>query len=118
MMNPFKKIARLCVGAYAKNLFNKAIEVAESKYKERPDMYYVINDPNNPKKLVVINNAQFRTIRHIMGIPSKELTMQTLKNTCWYHTKNLVGKDALSPRDITIRKLAFLRDLLHKAKLD
>lgn len=117
MKNPFKKVAALCVTAYAKLIYDQAVELAEGYYKMKPDMYYVISDPTKPKKLICINKDQFLELRHKFGIPSKALPISELKNTCWYHTKNISGKDGLTERDLTIRKLAFCRDLLLRAKL-
>lgn len=117
MKNPFKRLAALCVTAYAKKIYDQAVELAESKYNDHPDMYYVITDPANEKRLIVINKNDFLEMRHKLGIPSKELTLTAVKNRCWYHTKSKVGLDALDFRDLTVRKLAFCRELLMKAKL-
>lgn len=117
MKNPFKKLAALCVTAYAKKIYEQAVELAEDKYKEHPDMYFVITDPAHPKKLMCINMKQFLDLRHRYHIPSKALTVATLKNQCWYRTKSKTGVDAMSFQDITVRKLAFCRELLKRAKL-
>lgn len=118
MKNPFKKLAALCVTAYAKKIFNQAINLAEDKYKASPDMYFVITDPSRPKRLMCINTRQFLDLRHKYHIPSKALTIDKLKNTCWYRTKSKAGTDAMSFQDLTVRKLAFCRELLKRAKLD
>lgn len=117
MNNPFKKLAALCVTAYAKKIYNQAVRVAEDRYNEHPDMYYVITDPSNPKRLMCINTAQFLDLRHKYHVPSKSLPVSRLINQCWYHTKSKTGKNPLQDRDIMIRKLVFVRELLTNAKL-
>ena len=118
MKNYFKKLAALCVTAYAKQVFAQAVKLAESKYRNHPDMYFVITHPVRPKKLICINTKQFLHLRHAFGIPSKRLTIATLKNHCWYRTRSKVGNDALPPQDVNVRKLAFCREILRRAKLD
>ena len=117
MKNPFKKLAALCVTAYAKKIYNQAVSVAEGRYKEHPDMYYVITDPSDAKKLMCINTRQFLEMRKFFKVPGRSLPINGLKEGCWYHTKSKTGKDALSFRDLTVRKLAFCRELLLRAKL-
>lgn len=117
MKKTFKKIASLCVTAYAKRIYEQAVFLADDCHKKDGDMYFVITNPQNNKKLMCINTKQFLDIRHKLNIPSKELPIQMLKNQCWYRTPNKNGKDCLGPRDLTVRKLAFCRELLTKAHL-
>lgn len=117
MKKIFKKLAALCVTAYAKKIYDQAVELAEDKYQRNPDMYFVITDPSNPKKLMCINTRQFLDLRHAYKIPSKDLPISRVQNSCWYHTKSKTGTGALSFRDLTVRKLAFCRELLTRAKL-
>lgn len=113
----FHKIASLCVTAYAKRIYQQAVELAESKYQEYPDMYFVISDPRDNGRLMCIDVGQFLEMRHRYNIPSKELPIASLKKGCWYHTKSKSGKDPLTPEETETRKLAFIRELLRRAKL-
>lgn len=113
----FKKFAALCVTAYAKRTFNQAVSFANQCYEKKPDMYYVISDPAKPRNLLCINTAQFLELRHEYQVPSRALPISSIKKGCWYHTKSKARKDALTERELIIRKLAFVRELLFKAKL-
>lgn len=117
MKKYFKKLAALCVTAYANKIYSQATALAEGKYLEHPDMYFVITDPANPKGLMCINKDQFLDLRHRYHIPSKALTIQTLKNQCWYHTLSKTGLDGMTKEDIEVRMAAFRKMLLEKAKL-
>ena len=117
MKKYFKKLAALCVTAYAKRIYKQAVDLAELKYKEYPDMYFIIDDPRGNGKLMCIDVGQFLELRHRYNIPSKKLPISSLKKGCWYHTKSKNGKDALLQSEIDRRMHAFIRDALHRAKL-
>ena len=113
----FKKVAAFFVTAYANRIYKQAVTAAELRYDEEKDMIFVITDPSEPSRLMVMNLKQFLDLRHRFRIPSKELTIQTLKNRCWYHTKSKLGREALTEEDKTVRRLAFVREALRRAKV-
>lgn len=126
MRRTFKKLAALFVTAYANRLYNQAVKVAETRHEiDGWATYYVITDPRNPKKLIVINIQQFLELRHRLGVRSKDLPISELRGHCWYRTgrriytskKKGFDKDRLSAKEIEIRRLAFARELLSRAGL-
>ena len=116
-MKQLKKLAAHFVTMYANRIFSQAIKTAELRYDEEKKMMFVITDPGNPKRLIVINTKEFLSLRHSYNIPSKALPIHKIKNTCWYHTKNVSGKDKMTDYDLNVRRLAFIRASLEKAKL-
>ena len=117
MKKIFRKLASLCVTSYANRTFRNAIKVANSWYEHTGKRHYVITDPRNERKLVTISREGFCKLRHELGIPSKELTIQHLKNTCWYYTPNENKRDIIPAKELVIRRLAFVRDRLNAAGL-
>lgn len=117
MKNPFKTLAKRLVTAESNRIFRKAIMLAEKRHNEEGKRIYVIEHPENPKKLLLINDKEFLELRHRYGITSKQQPIRMLKSQCWYYTSNGSGKDPIDPRSLTVRKLAFIRDRLISAKL-
>ena len=117
MKNPFKTLAKRLVTAESNRIYRKAIKLAENRYVEEKNRIYVIEHPEDPKKLLLVNKKEFLGLRHRYGITSKQQPIRMLKSQCWYYTKNGSGKDPIDPRTLTIRRLAFIRDRLLSAKL-
>ncbi len=125
MKKYFKRLAAFFVTAYANRLFKQAVKFAEQRHEVEGLMMYVITDPGDPKKLVVIDALQFLELRHRLGISSKDLPIHELRGHCWYRTGKLIykgpkkgfDKDRLSAAEIEIRRLAFARELLTRAGL-
>ena len=125
MKRTFKKLAALFVTAYANRLYNQAVKVAETRHEMDGAIHYVITDPRNPKKLIIINIQQFLELRHRFEIRSKDMPIHELRNHCWYRTGKLINntkkkgfdKDCLSAKKVEIRRLAFARELLSRAGL-
>lgn len=117
MKKHFRKLAAYFVTVYANRIYKQAITAAENRWEEEKTMMYVITDPGNPKRLIVINTKEFLDLRHRFKILSKQLPLHAIRNRCWYHTGNVNHRDQLTPKDIEIRRLAFIRESLKRAKL-
>lgn len=113
----FRRLAALVVTAYAKVIFKQAMTAADERYKDQKEMIYVIADPTDSKRLLVLDRDYFRTIKRRLHIPSGALTAADMKETCFYHTANRAGKDALSQEDLDTRRQAFILQLLQRAQL-
>lgn len=116
-MKPFKKLASFFVTAYANRVFRNAVKIADSWHEGTGKRYYVIFSPEGNDKLVAIDDKGFLEIRKAMGMTGKEYPIAKLKNTCWYYTLNNSGKDRITDRELEVRRLAFVRERLAKAKL-
>lgn len=119
MKNPFKKLATVCVTAYANWTFKKAVKLAEAKRKKNYARQYVLSDPfpQNPDKLIVLNAKEFRKMKRFFHVPIGAIPSDTLINQSWYYTSGLKGEDAMVFDEQEIRRLAFVRMLLKRAKL-
>lgn len=116
-MKPFKKLASFFVTAYANRVFRNAVKIADSWHEGTGKRYYVIFSPEGNDKLVTIDDNGFLAIRKAMGMTGKEYPIAKLKNTCWYYTPNISDKDRITDRELEVRRLAFVRDRIKKAKL-
>lgn len=117
-MNIFKKLAIYVVTAYARYLFRKAKEKADKLYAKKPQMYYVASQVFKPDSLTIYDKRRFKTERSCFGYYHvRLLTLISLKQGCYYHTPDTAGNQAMSQKDIDIRRKYFIRERLEKAKL-
>ena len=113
----FKKMARRIVTIYANRTYRQAVKVAESWYQHTGRRYYVIENPFNEKELVAIDTKAFLDMRHKLGIRSKDCTISYLMKSCYYYTNSKTDGQKMSPRDLVIRRLAFVREVMKRANL-
>lgn len=117
MRNPFKSLAGKIVTIYANKTFKQAIKIAEGRHTVDKEQFYVITHPVKSKELIVVSKKEFKSMCKKFNLPSSDKFSQAMKNHCWYHTRNKKELDAITERDFTIRRLAFIRHLLSLAKL-
>lgn len=117
MKKYFKKLAARIVTFYAKRTFDEGIRLAESWRKVTGKRHYLISDPNDERKLVAIDARGHCLIRKQFGGTGKAMPIKDLKKQCWYYTVNERGLDQINPRDLMIRKYAFIQDRLAAAGL-
>jgi len=117
MKKYFKKMARRVVTLYANRTYRQAVRVAESWYAHTGKRHYVIENPFNERELVAIDTDTFLNIRHKLGIRSKDCTISYLMKTCYYFTESKADGRKMSPKDLVVRRLAFVRDVMKRAKL-
>lgn len=119
MKNPFKKLAALCVTAYANRTFRKAVELAEQKRRTSCAKQYVISDPfpQNAERLIVVSAKEFQDMKHFFKVPVGAIPGDVLINQSWYYTRGVNGRGRMDREQVEIRRLAFVGMLLHRAKL-
>lgn len=117
MKNPFKKLAALCVTAYANLLFKTAMKKADRLYRENHQMYYVASQVFRPNVLTIYDRKKFKIEKVVLGFAARITTLQTLKNGCYYHTPDKAGNQAMTAHDIEVRRRYFVRERLSLAKL-
>lgn len=127
-MNKIKKTmrkwARMIVTYYYNRLYRQAVELAEKRHNEEHTTIYVIDHFVVGQVLSCINRKEFRFIKHsaqkLHKNPmyySNAYGTDMLRGQCWYHTKDGSEKNGLTDKDKEIRRLAFIRSGLKKAKL-
>lgn len=78
-------------------------------------MIYVASSIEDVRELVIYNRYKFRQMKYRLFIP--KYYIYNLKDGAWYHTADRGGKNGLSPMEKEARRLAFVKHVLHKAKL-
>lgn len=116
-MKPFKKLAKLVVTLYARNLYKKAKNKADALYKKEPQMYYVASQVFRPDTLTIYDKARFKTEKRVFGRAAELRTLIELKYGCYYHTPDKAGNQAMSEHDMEVARLYFIKERLKKAKL-
>ncbi len=112
-----KGVARWFVTLYAKYLFDRAKREADQRYEQQRTMIYVAHDLFNENVLTTYDRHLFRSIKHNSGSAMDLMTLQSLKWGCYYHTPDKAGNQAMSKKDIEIRRKFFIRERLQKANL-
>lgn len=127
-MNYFKKLARKwatrIVTYYYQRLYIKAVEAADARHAKEGETMYVIDHFIKGQTLSVINRREFRWIKHTMQKKSldprywsADYGMKMLREQAWYHTPDRSGGNGLSAKQKEVRRIAFIRSGLKKARL-
>ena len=116
-MKIFKKLAAMVVTIYANYLYNKAVRIADQRHEREHTMIYVASKNFHPDYLTTYNRERFKIEKQVFGYHARLLTLQTLKNGCYYHTPDRAGNQAMSEREKERRRLFFVRERLQKARL-
>lgn len=111
----FRSIAKYLVTVYANRIYRKAVKVADERHEKEKEMIYVASSLADVRELTTFNRKQFRYIKNKLFIPKYYIS--NLKAGAWYHTADRAEKNGLSPEEKEMRRLAFVRHLLHRAKL-
>lgn len=124
----FKKLASFFVTWYYNRMYWKARKLCDKRHAEKKEMFYVIDWPTPSGKniLRVINRKKFRDLKHWAQkyyldknnvFWSNEYNILQVKEGAWYRTANRDERDGLSKHQAEIRRLAFIREGLRRAKL-
>ena len=114
----FRRMAIYVVTAYANRIYRKAVEAADKRHAEEKEAIYVSNGAINASTLCTYNRKEFRIAKRLLHIyDSKSFNIGRLKASSWYYTPNREEKDGMSARAKELRRLAFVKTILHNAKL-
>ena len=116
-MNIFKKLAAMVVTIYANHIYKKAVGIADRRYARERTMIYVASEAFHPDRLTTYDRRRFKIEKRVYGFHARLLTLQTLKNGCYYHTPDSAGNQAMSPAEKERRRLFFVAERLGKARL-
>jgi hypothetical protein len=111
----FRKIAGYIVTIYANRIYRKAVAEADKVHDHRGERIYVASSIEDVRELVIYNRYKFRQMKNRLFIP--KFYISNLKDGAWYYTADRSGKGGLTPEEKEIRRLAFVRHVLHRAKL-
>ena len=124
-MNIIKRITRkpaiLVVTLWAKMTWRTGVEAAERRWKQTPPAQrrtiYLAADSFRPDHLVTYDKPQFKLEKRVYGYQARLLTMNTLRNGCYYYTADKYGNNGMTEREKEIRRRAFIKQRLRMAGL-
>lgn len=111
----FKALAGYVVTAYANRIYRRAVKEANMRHKNEKEMIYVASSIEDVRTLMTYNRRQFRMMKNRLFIP--KFYISNLKDGAWYHTPDRGEAHGLSPKEKEARRLAFVKHVLHRAKL-
>lgn len=111
----FRKIASYIVTVYANRIYRKAVKVADERHANEKEMIYVASSMADVRVMRTYNRKQFRIMKNRLFIPKHYIC--NLKSGAWYHTADRKEQRGLSEQEKEVRRLAFVRHVLHRAKL-
>jgi hypothetical protein len=111
----FRKLAGYIVTIYANRIYRKAVKEADKYHEVHRERFYVASSIEDVRELVIYNRYKFRQIKNRLFIP--KFYISNLKDGAWYYTGDRLEQGCLTPEEKEIRRLAFVRHVLHRAKL-
>ena len=118
MKKLFRRLAGYVVTMYANHIYRKAVKEAEKVHAERKERIYVASSISNVNELILYNRYKFRQMKNKLEIPQgRKYYIDNLKDGAWYYTADRAEKNGLSEIEKEARRLAFVRHVLHRAKL-
>ena len=100
---------------YANRIYRKAVKEADKVHAERKERIYVASSIEDVRELVIYNRYKFRQMKNKLFIPKYYIS--NLKDGAWYYTADRSEQNGLTPEEKEVRRLAFVRHVLHRAKL-
>lgn len=116
-MKIFKKLAAVFVTMYANYLYKTAVRSADALWAEEHRMFYVASENFRPNRLTIYDRDRFKAEKRVFGFHARLLTLNSLRNGCYYHTPDRVGNQRMSEREKERRRLFFVKERLRMAKL-
>lgn len=115
MKKYLRRLAGYFVTIYANWLYRKAVDEAERIHEVRGERIYVASSIEDVRNLVIINRARFRQMKQRLMIP--KFYIENLRDGAWYYTADRGEQNALPLQEKEIRRLAFVKHVLHRAGL-
>ena len=128
MKKIFRRFAARLVTWYYRRMYQKGVQACDELHEKNKWVYYLIDWPDRTGRRVLkpLNRRGFRNLKHwaqgfYFGVDmqywSKDYNMNTLRAGAWYYTADRAEKDGMTPEEKEIRRVAFLREGLRRAKL-
>ena len=113
----FRKPAIFFVSLWAKHVYKQGVEAAEARHRREGCTIYLAANSFRPDHLVTYDREQFRAEKQVYGVAARLLSMNTLRRGCYYYTADKFGANGLTRREAEIRRKAFIKERLHRARL-
>lgn len=113
----FRRPAILLVTLWARLAYNQGVEAAELRHKTSGHVIYLAANSFRPDHLVTYDKQQFKTEKRVYGYHARLLTMNTLKQGCFYYTADRYGNNGMTPKEKEFRRRAFIDQRLRMSKL-
>lgn len=126
MRKLFRKIAGILVTWYYSRMYRQAVKMADEQHERDGAAWYVVDHLYRGKVMSVIDRKAFRRMKmdaqrwtnpNYERYFSNDYNISLVKEGCWYRTADRSGNNAMSARDIEIRRLALVRIGLVRARL-
>ena len=111
----FRRLAGWLVTVYANRIYRKAVKEADKVHAERKERIYVASSIEDVRELVIYNRYKFRKMKSKLFIP--HFYIDKLRDGAWYYTGDRLEQGCLTPEEKEVRRLAFVRHVLYRAKL-
>lgn len=111
-----RKVAGVLVTIYANRLYDKAARAAERRHEREGGRIHVISSILDDTKLAVCDRGEFRAAKRKLGINDPRMSAARMAEGAWYYTADR-GGNAMPAREREVRRLAFARCLLRRARL-
>lgn len=113
----FRKPAILLVTRWANRSYAQGVQATEERHRRQGETIYLATNAFHPDKLVTYDKRQFKVEKRVYGYHARLLTMNTLKQGCWYYSADRYGNNGISEQEKEIRRKAFIKARLKAAKL-
>lgn len=101
--------------------YNQGVRLAEERWKNTPPEHrctiYLAANSFRPDRLVTYDKTQFKAEKKVFGYHARLLTMNTLRNGCYYYTADKYGNNRIPEDEKEIRRSAFVKERLRIAGL-
>lgn len=114
MKKLLRRLSGYIVTIYANRIYRKAVNEADKAHKKLKERIYVVSSWGDISHLVVLNRGQFRKMKRALNAKGN---ISDLIEGAWYFTADRADKGGMSAKDKEVRRLAFVRHLLERAKL-
>ena len=111
----FRRLAGYIVTIYANRIYRKAVAEADKLHEARRERFYVASSIEDVRELIIYNRYKFRQMKNRLFIPKYYIS--NLKDGAWYYTADRGEQNGLTPVEKEARRIAFVRHVLHRAKL-
>ena len=116
MKKLFRRIASFFVVAYANHVYRDRVRLADKFHKQLKWRMYVCI-PFDGKTLIVMDRKGFRHAKRLRHINDPTMSTVKLMDGSFYYTGDRDENGAMSPKEKELRRLAFVRYMLRRAKL-
>lgn len=96
-MNAFQKL-------YALLKLREAVNQSDKAHARNGERYYVMPTSGVSGKLVIVDRANFRKLKHKGYINNKKANMGDLEIECFYHTPYRNGTGEIAPDSIAAKR--------------